>query len=206
MKDAKYLKKGINVGLCACGKPALRITAPHKTICPPAIAGRGFSLIELMVTLAVAAIMLSLAGPGMSQLLANSRIATQSNDMVANLALARSEAIKRGVRTTLCPSDSGTACTATAWSTGYLVFVDSDGDGSFTAASDIMLRVSGRSPGNSTLTSSDYSAAAPLQFLPSGQASKAGSFSVCQSGQPGRIITVTLAGGASAVVTSANCP
>jgi type IV fimbrial biogenesis protein FimT len=174
----------------------MQAPAPGTATC------RGFSLIELMITITIAAIMLALAAPGMSQLLANSRIATQSSDMMANLALARSEAIKRGVRTTLCPSDSGTGCTATAWSAGYMAFVDSNGDGSFNTGSDIVLRVSGRSPGNSTLASSDFSAAVPLQFLPSGQASKAGSFSVCQSGQPGRIIAVTLAGGASAVVSS----
>ena len=173
-----------------------------RAAAPGAVACHGFSLVELMVTITIAAILLAVAAPGMAQLLANSRIATQSSEMVANLALARSEAIKRGVRTTLCPSDSGTGCTATAWSAGYMAFVDSNGDGSFNTGSDIVLRVNGRAPGNGTLTSSDFSSAVPLQFLPSGQASKAGSFSVCQSGQPGRIITVTLAGGVSAVASS----
>lgn len=167
---------------------------------------RGFSLVELMVTLVVAAIMLSLAAPGMSQLIAKNRITTQASDMVANLALARSEAVKRGLSTTFCPSDSSAACTATAWSLGYIVFVDVNDDGSFNPGSDTILRVSAQLSGNNTLITGDYSAAAPLQFLPSGQAGKAGSFTLCQTGQPGRIIAVTLAGGASTVATSSSCP
>lgn len=167
---------------------------------------RGFSLIELMTTLTIAAIILSLAAPGMSRLIGGNRMATQASDMVANLALARSEAIKRGASTTLCPSNSGTACTATDWSAGYMVFVDLDGDGVFDNGSDIVLRQSGQLSGNSTLTSSDYSTAVPLQFLPSGQAGQAGSFTLCQSGLSGRVIALTLAGGVSAVATGSLCP
>lgn len=166
---------------------------------------RGFSLVELMITIAIAAIMLTLAAPNMSRLLAGNRIATQASSLVSNLALARSEAIKRGVRTTICPSSAGTACTSTTWSEGYMVYADLDGDGSFNSGSDIILRVGSRPAGNAALASSDFSAATLLQFLPSGQASKAGSFSVCQSSQTKRIVAITLAGGISST-TGSNCP
>lgn len=165
---------------------------------------RGFSLIEMMITLAIAAIMLGIAVPAMSGLIASNRLKSQASDLLANLALARSEAIKRGVLTTLCPSDTGTGCTNTDWSAGYLLFINVDGDNNFDTGSDSILRVGGRLSGNSTLASSDFRAAAPLHFLPSGQAGKAGSFTLCQSGQAGRIIAVTLAGGVSAA--SSSCP
>lgn len=207
------------MGLCACGIIALRITFRRSKTYSPATAlleafepslraavMRGFSLIELMIALAIAGVMLTLAAPGMSRLIASSRISTQASDMVANLALSRSEAIKRGMHATLCPSDSSTACTATDWSAGYIAFVDLDGDGSFDTGSDIILRVNGRLQGDNTLASGDYSAATPLQFMPSGQAGKAGSFTLCQSGQSGRVIAVTLAGGVSTVFMSSSCP
>lgn len=215
-----YIWRGeLVVGICACGIIALRITFRRsqtysstatllKAFEPSlrAAAMRGFSLVELMIALAIAAVMLSLAAPGMTQLIASIWISTQASDMVANLALSRSEAIKRGMHATLCPSDSSTACTPSAWSAGYIAFVDFDGDGSFDTGSDIILRVSGRLQGDNTLTSGDFSAATPLQFMPSGQAGKAGSFTLCQNGQSSRVIAVTLAGGVNTVSMSASCP
>lgn len=166
----------------------------------------GFSLTEMMITLTIAVIILSLATPGLSQLISKNQIATQASEMVANLTLARSEAIKRSVRSTICPSDSGTACTNTDWTAGYIVFVDLDGDGSLDTGTDTILRVSSRLSGKSTLTSNGFSTALPLQFLPSGQSGKAGGFSLCQTGQVGRIIAITLAGGVSAIASSSDCP
>jgi type IV fimbrial biogenesis protein FimT len=89
----------------------------------------GFTLIELMVTLAVAAIVLTVAVPSFQDLVRNNRLATQANQLVSALNLARSEAVKRGVRVTVCKTDAPDAaepsCSATAnWQQGFIVFVD----------------------------------------------------------------------------------
>ena len=89
----------------------------------------GFTLIELMVTLSIAVILATVAIPGFQDFFRNNRLATQSNDFVAAFNLARSEAMRRGVRVTVCKSDNPTATppacnAAAAWHQGWVVFVD----------------------------------------------------------------------------------
>ncbi|MGH8584797.1 MAG: GspH/FimT family pseudopilin [Gammaproteobacteria bacterium] len=87
----------------------------------------GFTLIELMVGVAVLAIALGAGAPSMSEFIQNSRLAVQTNDLIASLHLARTEAIKRNARVTVCRSASGTTCNTTAgtgWEIGWIVFAD----------------------------------------------------------------------------------
>ncbi len=74
----------------------------------------GFTLIELMVTLAVAAILAAMAAPSFRILLANNRLSTQTNELVGAVTFTRSEAVKRGRNVTLCRADSDTALTCLA--------------------------------------------------------------------------------------------
>lgn len=85
----------------------------------------GFSLVELMVVVAVFAILMSFAVPGFSGLTADFRQTREYNAFAADLRLARLEAIKRSGSVTLCARASATTC-GTDWSIGWHTFVESD--------------------------------------------------------------------------------
>lgn len=71
------------------------------------------------------AILLALAVPSFQSSIASSRLTTSTNDLVSALATARSEAIRRGLRVTLCKSGNGTQCTTTgSWSQGWIIYTD----------------------------------------------------------------------------------
>lgn len=86
---------------------------------------KGFTLVELITAMALVAILLTAGIPGLSTLLHNSRLTTAINDFVSHVHFARSEAIRRGSRVTLCKSADGTSCTTQGdWAQGWLVFSD----------------------------------------------------------------------------------
>lgn len=112
----------------------------------------GFTLIELLVTLSVASILLSVAVPSYRTFVQDSLLITQSNSFASTIALAKSEAIKRSSRVTICPSTNGTSCTGgTVWSNGWLVFADANGDGVVDATEQI-IQVNMALSGGNTLT------------------------------------------------------
>lgn len=90
----------------------------------------GFTLIELMVTIAVLAILLSIGIPSYQNMVLNNRIVAQANQVVTALNYARSEAVKRAASATVCSTNGGAACAgSTNWSTGWMVFADANGNG-----------------------------------------------------------------------------
>lgn len=84
----------------------------------------GFTLIELMITVAVLVIVLTVAIPSFNSTIQNSRSTALANDLSGALNLARSEAVKRGAEVRVCPRNAaGTACSGTDWTAGWLVLV-----------------------------------------------------------------------------------
>lgn len=94
----------------------------------------GFTLVELMITLLLAAIVLSYGVPAFRNLILNNRQAAYMNDILTSLMLARSEALKRHHSVTVCKSADHLACTtAGGWEQGWIVFDESNTQGTLGA-------------------------------------------------------------------------
>ncbi|HMS04827.1 MAG TPA: GspH/FimT family protein [Burkholderiaceae bacterium] len=91
----------------------------------PARASRfGFTMIELMVVVAIAAIVLALAAPALRQMTLNSRVGSEAGRWAASVRLARSEAVKRNTSVRMCISINQTSCAASGgWQQGWIVLV-----------------------------------------------------------------------------------
>lgn len=90
---------------------------------------KGMTLVELLITMVVAAILVSIALPSFKSMIDGSRTTATINGFIGFLQSARSEAIKRNTTVTVCRSTNGTSCaTGTNWESGWIVFVDPDSD------------------------------------------------------------------------------
>src|SRR5690242_9276873 len=87
-------------------------------------AASGFTILELMITVAVLAILMGIAVPSFSEMIRQNRLATQTNDLLTATNFARSEAVKRGSRVTLCPANGNNCSGDSQWSAGWLVITD----------------------------------------------------------------------------------
>jgi type IV fimbrial biogenesis protein FimT len=101
---------------------------------------RGFTLIELIFTVVILAVLLGLAAPAMRDLVLDQRVKTAAGDVHAALMYARSEAIKRNQFVALCAkNDTSDGCqNSTDWARGWIVYLDGDGNGFPTLAGDIL--------------------------------------------------------------------
>ncbi|MBM5573395.1 GspH/FimT family pseudopilin [Deefgea sp. CFH1-16] len=102
----------------------------------------GFTLIELMVTLSILAILTAIAAPNFSQMMVANRMTTQNNELIAAINLARSEAIKLNRSVTFCKLDSASAsaCSSTAGNWLHWGVISNEGlirRGVITSASEI---------------------------------------------------------------------
>jgi len=89
---------------------------------------RGFTLLEIMVVIAIIGILMAISMPFYKDMVNPSRIAAEMNLMVGTLQYARAEAIKQGQPITVCISLNGTTCstTGTNWDRGWIVFSDTN--------------------------------------------------------------------------------
>lgn len=90
----------------------------------------GFTLVELMVVLAIAVFLITSAIPSFQSFIQNNRMSSTTHGFITSMNLARSEAVKRGTQVTMCKSgDSATCVNNGGWEQGWIVFVDNNGDG-----------------------------------------------------------------------------
>lgn len=161
---------------------------------------RGFTLVELVLVLTIGAILLAIAIPGYAFLVSGSRLSTATNDLVTALHLARSEAIKRRTRVTVCKSNnamsSQPSCNINAnWEAGWLVFVD-DGTRGVVDPGDTVLWSTDQASVGVAITVSNFTSF--ISYLPSGVSQGSSGLSngwlhVCVNGQQREII-VNVAG------------
>lgn len=135
----------------------------------------GVTILELLVVLAIIALLLTTALPAMSALTQTAGLAGSSNELLASLHLARSEAIKRGQRTVLCISADGHACArGGGWQQGWLVFHDANNN----AARDdgeTLIQVRPALPAGIRLTGNQF-VSNYVSYAPSGGAKLVGGF------------------------------
>ena len=119
----------------------------------------GFSLVELMVTLAIAGLLLAVAAPSLQRFITTRAVVAQADELGGALRLARSEAMKRGMAVSVCASsttaDAEPTCANDAdWQTGWLVFSDAGLDGG-PSDGDRIIKVQSPAPSVKTLTGPD---------------------------------------------------
>lgn len=139
-----------------------------------------------MVVVAIAAILLTIAAPSFSALMANLRLTTAADNLLGTIALARSEAIKRNVPVGVCASNDASTCLAagnSSWQTGYIVFVDDTAPSGQRQNAELLIRAIEGVPPDLALTSAGLINGSYLMFLPTGGVSGAsvGSLTLCST-------------------------
>src|SRR5580692_2979190 len=94
----------------------------------------GFTLMELLMTIAIAAIVATIGIPSFQYVTNSNRVAGEVNGLLADLQFARAEAIKEGQPVTVCMSKGGVTCdtTGNAWNSGWIVYSNPTGNGANT--------------------------------------------------------------------------
>lgn len=139
----------------------------------------GFSLIELIIVLAVAGVMLTIVAPSFSSLIDSTRMTTQLNTLVSALSLSRSEAVKTGRNVILCKSIDGQWCDHHAeWRDGWLIFADTNRDRTRNPSEPI-LRIFPELGSGHTLRFNSSLNLQYVQYNPTGEAINNGTFTFC---------------------------
>lgn len=145
----------------------------------------GFTLLELLVTLTVAAVLLTVAVPSFRSFTQNSRATAHTNELVTALTLGRNEATRRGRPINVCSSTDGATCSgATDWSDGWIVL----------APGNEVVRTWDEREGGANVVTADVD---KITFEPRGSTDPPGTFTIrvpgC-TGDTGRVVDVNAAG------------
>jgi len=165
----------------------------------PAGGAAGFTLVELVVTITIFAILVSMAVPSFRDAALGSQVRSMANALVASAALARSEAIKRNRAVTMCSSADGVTCDGGNWEKGWIV----------TQGGDVILREPAVSTGFKVVQAGGI---ANLNFSAVGLGTTPATMRVCRAtpsvGGQGRVVTLDTSGRAwvKTVKPVTSCP
>ena len=152
---------------------------------------RGFTLPELLVTLAIVVILITMTAPSMQGLIINQRVASATQEVFTAIHLARSEAIKRQRTVSLCSTVDGASCDQdnSGWEQGWLIFTDADADG-ILENGDQVLRIN---EAQSEQIIISWNQGFSVSFNSRGQTDVAGTFEICADGEA-RAVVLSLTG------------
>ncbi len=165
---------------------------------------KGFTLLELLTSVTVLAIVVTVGVPSMTSLIRGNRIVSDTNDFVASINTARAEALNNVVQVTVCKSrDQATCDDAASWHDGWIVFVDNDEDENrdLGGTPETLISVHEALEGSNTLQSAAF--ANWIAYRPNGlvigSAANTGTFSLCnqQGATYGRDISISRIGATS---------
>lgn len=173
---------------------------------PRTTAHRGFTLLELMAALAIAAIVFALAVPGLGGWMAEQELQDRAEALLHALDLARSEAIKRGGRVDVCPGSGDCSAGTMPWEAGWRVVPDAQRDNGPGAiarerAAPPGITVRGNRP------VADY-----VSYTSAGHARRfdgalqMGTFTLCRAGRRARKVILANSGRARIELSAEACP
>lgn len=163
---------------------------------------QGFTLIELMISIALLAILLGLAAPSYRSFITSNRLTAQANELVGDLSLARNEAASRSRNVGVCIAASSTSCAGSGsdWAAGWIVWADNNNNGSLDAG-EVIIKYVAPLAGGVSLAATGPSSVSAMEYLPFGGHSSGSTwtFTLCSPGDTaGRTVTVPITGRASA--------
>ncbi|MEJ2115280.1 MAG: GspH/FimT family pseudopilin [Gammaproteobacteria bacterium] len=138
-----------------------------------------FTLVELLIAMAVAAIVLTLGVPEFGRIVEQNQLSVYTNQLVSSLHFARSEAIRRNQSIKVCHSNNASACNGTGYENGWVIFIDDDGDDIVDAAEEL-LRVNENLPSNYTFNVNG--GVDSFSFTAKGRTDSQGTFILCKDG------------------------
>lgn len=174
---------------------ATRCTAAEL---PQLRASAGYTLLELMVTVGIVALMAGLAGPSFVDTVNRNRQSSALGDMFGVISTARSEAVNLQTTVSACPSSDQATCNSNNWEDGWLIFVDDgagvggvDADGNING-DEQLLRVGDSLSGSTTVRSRNFADAGSLSFDDDGMAADRGTLVFCTDADVSRASAIVL--------------
>lgn len=137
---------------------------------------RGFTLLEVLVVIAIVGILVGLAAPSFKSMIQSSTMTSTVNTFLADMRYARSEAIRRGGRVVMCRSNlpettqacNGTTGATNGWQSGWIIFHDLNGNGAKDAGEPV-LRVQAPFAAMDSMVETNASPSYSFGFNPTGR-------------------------------------
>lgn len=178
-----------------------------------------FTLMELMVVIAIGAILVTIAVPSFINMMERNRVSAQARDVISAFNLARAEAITRGNTVSVCTSNNGTGCSgSTNWANGWIVFSElsvppnsavDGGNCNNVTTDDCIIRVWGATPGVVSLGQGPDIDNTIVTYMPDSRVAAVISVAVspvnCAAGA-NKQKTVSISATGQVTVTEGSCP